>query len=397
MMSHQEESVESVMPYLPPEILSLIFSFCDIKTIGKLAQVCRRFYEIITRDCMWIPLSKSLLVANQETDGIKNRSCRLLIPWQKLRLSYNWKKAFYNEVYLIKHQTRYMPWLQMSCEKLWYSKGSVIQCFQRCKSGYIVKQKPIYTLMGHVEDVCRFVHRRCMIISGGRDGCICGWNAETGEFLFYKRSSHTNDVNSVDAAENIILSGSKDQTVQVWSSQNQTLVQQYSLNIEDRVWAVALSPHLKTFLVGTAGYYNLTPLQLFDLETGALLNILGNDYPKGAGVLDIVFETPHTVLTGGYDTYIRIVLRWEDPHDSVVYCLATDDKYTILSGTALHGLVRLWDKRLTKSVQMYYVGHRNSPVYSVTFDPCYMYVALDSSVNFLNFGNPYFPNNFSSF
>lgn len=34
---------------------------------------------------------------------------------------------------------------------------------------------------------------------------------------------------------------------------------------------------------------------------------------------------------------------------------------------------------------MFYVGIGNSPVYSVVFDPCYMYVALDQSFNMLSF------------
>lgn len=80
------------------------------------------------------------------------------------------------------------------------------------------------------------------------------------------------------------------------------------------------------------------------------------------------------------------VLKWEDPHDSVVYCLDSDHNVTILSGTSRYGLVRLWDKRNSRDcIQMYYVGQHNSPVYSLAFDPCHAYVALDSCVNLLNF------------
>nr|CAD7434619.1 unnamed protein product [Timema monikensis] len=67
----------------------------------------------------------------------------------------------------------------------------------------------------------------------------------------------------------------------------------------------------------------------------------------------------------------NIVLSWEDPHDSVVYCLQTDGGNTIMCGTSHHCRTQLWDKRITRrGVQMYFVqGHRSSPVYSLAFDP----------------------------
>ena len=53
--------------------------------------------------------------------------------------------------------------------------------------------------------------------------------------------------------------------------------------------------------------------------------------------------------------------------------LATDGSHSLLTGTARHGLVRLWDMRDTSAhVAHYYVGHpylgQSSPVYSVAFD-----------------------------
>ncbi len=79
-------------------------------------------------------------------------------------------------------------------------------------------------------------------------------------------------------------------------------------------------------------------------------------------------------------------MKCEDPHDSVVYSIASDHLMTILSGTARYGLTRLWDKRCPKRcIQMYYTGKVNSPVYSLSFDPLCAYVALQSSINLLNF------------
>ena len=46
------------------------------------------------------------------------------------------------------------------------------------------------------------------------------------------------------------------------------------------------------------------------------------------------------------------VSKWEDPFDSAVYCLQTDGQSAMLTGTARHGLVRLWDKRQQEHVQV---------------------------------------------
>ena len=34
------------------------------------------------------------------------------------------------------------------------------------------------------------------------------------------------------------------------------------------------------------------------------------------------------------------VLKWEDPHDSVVYCIDSDKKWMVISGTNRYGVVR---------------------------------------------------------
>lgn len=101
----------------------------------------------------------------------------------------------------------------------------------------------------------------------------------------------------------------------------------------------------------------------------------------------IFYQLFHLILNSNY---LLSAVKWEDPDDSVVYCIASDHFITILSGTARYGLTRLWDKRYSKnSIQMYYVGKgyesNNSPVYSLCFDGLFAYIALDSSINLLSF------------
>ena len=55
------------------------------------------------------------------------------------------------------------------------------------------------------------------------------------------------------------------------------------------------------------------------------------------------------------------VNKWEDPFDSAVYCLQTDGQSAMLTGTARHGLVRLWDKRQQEHVQVSFCSTGEGP------------------------------------
>ncbi|KAG7252762.1 hypothetical protein CRUP_028695, partial [Coryphaenoides rupestris] len=89
---------------------------------------------------------------------------------------------------------------------------------------------------------------------------------------------------------------------------------------------------------------------------------LGEEFRRGAGVLDMAFETPHQLYTCGYDTYIRLwdlrlsprkcVMEWEEPHDCALYCLQTDGNHMIASGSSYYGVVRLWDKRQSQCLKV---------------------------------------------
>ncbi|KAF7254087.1 F-box/WD repeat-containing protein 4, partial [Varanus komodoensis] len=96
--------------------------------------------------------------------------------------------------------------------------------------------------------------------------------------------------------------------------------------------------------------------------SGQLVTCLGTDFHRGAGVLDVFYETPSTLLSCGYDTYIRYwdlrtstrecVKKWEEPHDSALYCIRSNGNHMIASGSSYYGVVRLWDKRQTRCLQI---------------------------------------------
>ena len=48
----------------------------------------------------------------------------------------------------------------------------------------------------------------------------------------------------------------------------------------------------------------------------------------------------------------KCVQEWEEPHDSALYCIRSDKNHMIASGSSYYGVVRLWDKRQTRCLQV---------------------------------------------
>ncbi|XP_010160076.1 PREDICTED: F-box/WD repeat-containing protein 4, partial [Eurypyga helias] len=173
----------------------------------------------------------------------------------------------------------------------------------------------------------------------------------------------------------------------------------HTVQTEDRVWSIAISPLLRSFVTGTACCGHTSPLRIWDLESGQLLTCLGTDFHHGAGVLDIFYETPSLLLSCGYDTYIRYwdirttcrkcVQEWEEPHDSALYCIRSDKNHMIASGSSYYGVVRLWDKRQTRCLQSFHLSSpTSSPVYCLRFNTTHLYAALASGLHVLDFTAP---------
>ena len=144
--------------------------------------------------------------------------------------------------------------------------------------------------------------------------------------------------------------------------------------VEDRVWSVAAN-NTGLLTVGTAGTRGTCPLRLYDLATGGHVLDMGQHLKNGAGMLDLAWMSHSTFLACGYDTCTRLwdtrcgghVRTWEEPYDESVYCLATDHVNLLVTGTARHGRVRIWDMRSSTSLYARHAAaalaaiHRSTP------------------------------------
>lgn len=398
---------------LPSELVFAILGFLGRSDLGKMAQVSKRFREVVYADGLWSAGAREAVVTNGIDRTFAARTAvNPLSARDKVRVEQNWRNADYIESHLLLQNTRYMPRIQLEHDHLWVSWGNWIWAHPRQTDGTISRTTS-RVLKGHKDDVSRFKVKDGIIASGGRDRSMFAWRADTGEYLFSKRYCHGSEISAVDLvpASKVVLTGSRDRTVKLWSYRHNhgrsnrhntpapALCAEFDLM--DRIWSLAASPAGQKFVVGSAGLGGVPALHLVDLaDPNLTLNPMGAGLKRGAGILDIHWTSEQTFLTCGYDTSVRMwdprtpgnggcVKAWVEPFDEAIYCLATDNHNTVVAGTARHGMVRLWDMRATNSVQMYYVKNhhcgQSSPVYSIDLDQSHLYVALDQCLSLLSF------------
>ncbi|XP_076141734.1 F-box/WD repeat-containing protein 4 [Alosa pseudoharengus] len=383
---------------LPDDVLYLILSYLDCKSLCRLSQVCRRLFHFTRRDAVWRKIAKDLI-----NTGITRQGGDLYqgIPLKdRVRISQNWSQGSCRKEVLLKWKTNLLPWLQLDHDVLYLSQAADIGAYHlspdRGRGRFQHSRFALFS--GHQEDVCRFVLTDTHLISAGGDGKIIIHNRRDDFSMeFY---AHSQEVNCIDCKDGLIVSGSRDKTSRIWTlSPNRLGKCLHTIHTFDRVWSVALSPTIGTFVTGTACCEDSTPLRIWDTERCQLVCCLGEDFRRGAGVLDIIYESPFQLLTCGYDTYIRYwdlrvcsrkcVMEWEEPHDSALYCMQTDGNHLIVSGSSYYGVVRLWDKRHTRCLQMFQLtSSTSSPVYCLRLNASHLYAALASALYSLDFTAP---------
>ncbi|XP_058528077.1 F-box/WD repeat-containing protein 4 isoform X2 [Ochotona princeps] len=382
---------------LPEELLLLICSYLDMRALGRLAQVCRWLRRFTSCDLLWRRIARASL-----NSGFTRLGTDLMasVPVkERVKVSQNWKLGRCREGILLKWKCRQMPWMQLEDDSLYVSQANFILAYQFRPDGASLNRRPLGVFAGHDEDVCHFVLADSHIISAGGDGKI-GIHKTHSTFTV-KYTAHEQEVNCVDCKGGIIVSGSRDRTAKVWPLASGRLGQcLHTIQTEDRVWSIAISPLLSSFVTGTACCGHFSPLRIWDLNSGQLIMHLGSDFPPGAGVLDVMYESPSTLLSCGYDTYVRYwdlrtsarkcVMEWEEPHDSTLYCLQTDGNHLLATGSSYYGVVRLWDRRQRACLHAFPLTSTplSSPVYCLRFTTTHLYAALSYNLHVLDFQNP---------
>ncbi|XP_033342299.1 F-box/WD repeat-containing protein 4 [Megalopta genalis] len=379
---------------LPSDVLILIFNYCHAFDLVRLSEVCKRFYDIVQSDTLWIKKSKQPVATNQTSEKFRDRCNPLLCLRKKWHVTNNWQYGRFEKKVLLAQKTKLMPWIQLTKNVLWWSGGNKLCGFRRTHR--FPENNRIIVSNNIRSDICKFIVRKQCIITGHRDGSIQFWTKsrcdENVNFYCSIPKAHTCDVNAVDETCDAIVSGSGDGIVKIWGPLRERIlnVPLATLNIADRVWSLAADPTGKKVAVGSAGNSVKTSLHIFDLECYSESDILKHNWRRGAGVLDMVWDNPQILLTCGYDTYIRkwdlrtgtCVCSWADPTVAIVYCISSDYYNTMVTGTQFNSKAVLWDQRQKYYLQLYFMNHSrmSSPVYCLAFDSAHLYGATDKQL-----------------
>ncbi|XP_035735166.1 F-box/WD repeat-containing protein 4-like [Vespa mandarinia] len=382
---------------LPSDVLILIFNYCHAFDLVRLSEVCTRFYDIIHDDTLWKKRSNQPLVTNQAAAKFRERCNPLLCLRKKWHVSHNWQYGRYKKKFIFSQKAKLMPWLQLTDDILWWSGGDRLCGFRRSEPlrGTVL----VFNENDIGSDICKFVVKDEYIVSGHRDGSLKFWTkAKRGDdhICFSIDRAHSSDVNAVDKIGQIIVSGAGDGIVKVWKLPNRRYTEPplASINVRDRIWSVVADPTGLKFAVGSSGNGDGPPLNIFDIECCSISDIVKHNWRRGAGILDMVWDNPYTLLTCGYDTYIRkwdmrcgmCVSSWADPTSATLYCISSDYQHTLVSGTQFNCKAVLWDQRQKHYIQLYFMNLRmSSPIYSISFDSCHLYGATDQHLAELTF------------
>ncbi|XP_076598932.1 F-box/WD repeat-containing protein 4 [Chaetodon auriga] len=384
-----------LLAQLPEDVLYHILSYLDYKSLSRLSQVCKTIYHFVNRDAVWRKIAKEFLntgITRNGTDIYRHIPLK-----ERVKIAQNWYDGVCKRAVPLKWKTKLLPWLQLDGDKLFLSQAADIGAYRLHQDSGRLHCKPFEIYSGHKGDVCRFVVMDSHLISGGSDGKILVHSRRSDVSM--ELSGHDQEVNCLDSKDGLIISGSRDRTTRIWTLTSSC--PRHTIPMFDRVWSVAISPTLSSFVTGTACCETYSPLRIWDVERLECVCNLGSQFRRGAGVLDMVFESPFQLFTCGYDTFIRLwdlrlsprkcVMEWEEPHDSALYCIQTDGNHMIASGSSYYGVVRLWDKRQTECLQFFQLSSDpvSSPVYCLRFSSSHLYAALATALHSLDFSqNP---------
>ncbi|XP_078016782.1 F-box/WD repeat-containing protein 4 isoform X3 [Epinephelus lanceolatus] len=333
-----------LLSQLPEDVLYHVWSYLDYKSLSRLSQVCKTIYHFINRDTVWRKIAKEFL-----NTGITRNGTDIYpsIPLkERVKIAQNWYDGVCKRAIPLKWKTKLLPWLQLDGDTLFLSQAADIGAYHLHKDSGRLQRNPYEIYSGHKGDVCRFVLTDSHLISGGSDGKILVHSRRSD--MLVELSGHNQEVNCLDSKDRLIISGSRDRTARIWTLTSSC--PRDTIPMYDRVWSVAISPTLRSFVTGTACCENFSPLRIWDVER-------------------------------------KCVMEWEEPHDSTLYCIQTDGNHMIASGSSHYGVVRLWDKRQTECLQFFQLSSHpvSSPVYCLRFSNSHLYAALATSLHSLDF------------
>jgi len=58
---------------MPDDVLFMVLSYCDLRTLGRLGSVCKRLNELAKQDCVWVKHKQRLTVVHRNNCNMSNK------------------------------------------------------------------------------------------------------------------------------------------------------------------------------------------------------------------------------------------------------------------------------------------------------------------------------------
>jgi len=237
------------------------------------------------------------------------------------------------------------------------------------------------TLTGHSELINTLVQLdNFTLASGSCDKTIKIWNL-TSMSLINSLQNNTNCINSLininllDTNSNYLLSGSRDGTVQVWSSNDYQFIYQKLFN--QPVQSITYFNQFRQLAIaGYSNYFEVNEVKNYQVNLTANLNAHSNR-------VKALLILPNTnIASAGFDSTIKIwnsttfsIVAVLTNHTNRVSSLAILSNSTFLSGS-LDGRIGIWNSATLQLIKFLIV---NAETYSFTILPNTNFVSSTST------------------
>ncbi|KAK6871913.1 Cell division control protein 4 [Candida tropicalis] len=378
---------------VPLEVTIKILSYVDYNTLLSLAQVCKKWFEIINNPDIWIKLLKSdkLITDDNVIKYELNDTTQLMREWCTLpginpaQILYKKRKMIVDRwmnpnykperISVAGHANKVVTCLQHDDEKIVTGVDDKCILIYSTQTGELMK-----VLEGHEGGVWALKYTGNTLVTGSTDRTVRVWNMKTGKCTHIFRG-HTSTIRCLDIIhptvigknENgedivfpeypLLVTGSRDHNIHVWQlpivdeNQESTTKTQEPFDGEyDNPYLIAvLSGHTQS-VRSISGYGNIIISGSYD-STVRVWDLLDNGRCKHVlqGHQDRVYSTAmdfksKTCFSGSMDSNINIwnfetgeLLQVLVGHSSLVGLLDLVDG--VLVSAAADATLRIWNPK----------------------------------------------------
>ncbi|KAH8356781.1 hypothetical protein KR200_011831 [Drosophila serrata] len=375
------------------DCLLLVFKYCSEGDLLCLCLASRYLEDIIDR-YIFYPLSLDLLLCgNRNRPSIEKRNRKRLTNYERIQVSKNWVSGTYLERPYFHHAQMFPTKLCLEHDALYITHAAYLRKYRRSSCDILQRRFEEEISTSTNSDISHFVKKKNTIFAGRVCGSCFHYDPEgiteqrmhpANEYLF-----------CVDFVQDLYAT-STDHCSKLWQRSQEFGLTHFDMvtKLPHAFKSMQLSPDGQWLYGGLYTDNDGQALRAIHVESGEELVL--NSATKS--IYDLKMKDDQVLFTANFDTSFRMFDRridrdvaiWEDPFDSSFYCLEHDGLYAVLVGSCRHARVNLYDIRMPKYVQLYFPGRTRqhngfSPVYSLSCDSQYMFVATDHNLRVFDF------------